>query len=90
MELYWSSHQISVVPSQYTAYQILCGRMRTTGIEGLGLSITPLLIFKVLGHRDLLAAPLADASELLLGRMPVPKLLETDQGGSQVGFAVYP
>ena len=33
--------------------------------------------------RDLLAAPLADARELLLGRMPVPKLLQTDQGGSQ-------
>jgi len=33
--------------------------------------------------RDLLAAPLVDARELLLGRMPVPKLLQTDQGGSQ-------
>ncbi len=33
--------------------------------------------------RDLLAAPLADARELLQGRMPVPKLLQTDQGGSQ-------
>ena len=31
-----------------------------------------------------MAAPLADGRELLLGRMPVPKLLETDQGGSQV------
>ena len=35
------------------------------------------------GGRELLAAPLADAKELLVGRMPVPKLLQTDQGGSQ-------
>jgi hypothetical protein len=38
----------------------------------------------MLAVRDLLAAPLADARELLVGRMPVPKLLQTDQGGSQV------
>ena len=38
--------------------------------------------------RDLLAAPLADARELLQGRMPVPKLLQTDQGGSQVRHAI--
>lgn len=34
--------------------------------------------------RDLLAAPLQTAQELLQGRMPVPKLLECDQAGSQV------
>ena len=34
--------------------------------------------------RDLLAAPLDLAQELLQGRVPVPKLLECDQGGSQV------
>ncbi|KAK9805138.1 hypothetical protein WJX72_001479 [[Myrmecia] bisecta] len=38
--------------------------------------------------RDLLAAPLADAKELLKGRLPVPKLLETDQGGSQARFVL--
>ena len=34
--------------------------------------------------RELLAAPLEEAKELLKGRFPVPKLLDTDQGGSQV------
>lgn len=34
--------------------------------------------------RDLLAAPLEEARALLQGRIPVPKLLECDQGGSQV------
>jgi len=39
----------------------------------------------ILSCRDLLAAPFQEATELLQGRMPVPKLLECDQGGSQVG-----
>lgn len=33
--------------------------------------------------RELLAAPVQEATALLQGRMPVPKLLECDQGGSQ-------
>ncbi|DBA70425.1 TPA: hypothetical protein ACH3X2_011834 [Trebouxia sp. C0005] len=36
--------------------------------------------------RELLAAPVQEATELLQGRMPVPKLLECDQGGSQARF----
>lgn len=40
--------------------------------------------------RELLAATAADAQSLLLERMPVPKLLETDQGGSQVRYALNP
>ena len=39
-------------------------------------------------YRELLSAPLAEAHELLKGRFPVPKLVETDQGGSQVGKLV--
>ena len=42
------------------------------------------IVIGVLAIRDLLAAPLADARQLLVGRMPVPRLLQTDQGGSQV------
>ncbi|KAL3133000.1 hypothetical protein ABBQ38_006909 [Trebouxia sp. C0009 RCD-2024] len=38
------------------------------------------------GFRDLLAAPLEEARALLQGRIPVPKLLECDQGGSQARF----
>ena len=34
--------------------------------------------------RDLLVAPVQEAKRLLQGRIPVPKLLECDQGGSQV------
>lgn len=34
--------------------------------------------------RELLAAPLEEATELLKDRLPVPKLLQCDQGGSQV------
>lgn len=41
-------------------------------------------------RRELLAAPMADAKELLRGRMPVPKLLETDQGGSQACHYMSP
>lgn len=36
--------------------------------------------------RALLAAPKADAESLLVDRLPVPKLLECDQGGSQARF----
>jgi hypothetical protein len=40
--------------------------------------------------RELLAAPVQEASELLQGRMPVPKLLECDQGGSQACLSNLP
>lgn len=37
----------------------------------------------MLSCRELLAVPVQEATALLQGRMPVPKLLECDQGGSQ-------
>lgn len=37
----------------------------------------------LLSCRELLAVPVQEATALLQGRMPVPKLLECDQGGSQ-------
>ena len=34
--------------------------------------------------RELLEAPLADAAELTAGRLPVPRLVQTEHNGSQV------
>jgi len=42
--------------------------------------------FRLLSCRELLAAPLAEAERLSKGRFPAPKLLLTDQGGSQARF----
>lgn len=39
-----------------------------------------------MGHRDLLAAPVADAKELQRDRVPVPRIIESDQGKSQGRF----
>jgi hypothetical protein len=35
-------------------------------------------------RRELLEAPLADAAELTAGRLPVPRLVQTEHNGSQV------
>lgn len=36
--------------------------------------------------RQLLAAPVDDAAEILTGRFPAPRYIDTEQGGSQARF----
>lgn len=36
--------------------------------------------------KQLLEAPVADAQEILSGRFPVPRYIDTEQGGSQARF----
>lgn len=36
--------------------------------------------------RQLLAAPVDDAEEILAGRFPAPRYIDTEQGGSQARF----
>lgn len=36
--------------------------------------------------RQLLAAPVDDAAEILAGRFPAPRYIDTEQGGSQARF----
>lgn len=39
--------------------------------------------------KQLLQAPVDDAQEILKTRFPMPRYIDTEQGGSQVGFIIF-